>query len=52
VDLTVANLSEGEHKGIAIGRANQCNANLIVADESTVALLGVGDAELKTIMLN
>jgi simple sugar transport system ATP-binding protein len=50
VDSTVANLSGGEHKGIAIGRAMQCNADLIVLDEPKAALRGAGNAELKTIM--
>jgi len=52
VDSTVANLSGGERQGIAIGGAMHCNADLIVLDEPTAALLGAGDAELKTIMLH
>jgi simple sugar transport system ATP-binding protein len=52
LDSTVVNLSRGEHKGIAIGRPMQCNSDLIVLDEPTLALLGAGDAKLKTIMLH
>jgi simple sugar transport system ATP-binding protein len=52
VDSTVANLSGGEHKGIAIGRGMHCNAHLIVLDKPTATLIGAIDAELKAIMLH
>jgi ABC-type oligopeptide transport system ATPase subunit len=39
VDSTVANLSGGERQGIAIGRAMHCNADLIVLDKPTAALI-------------
>jgi simple sugar transport system ATP-binding protein len=52
VDSTVTNLSGGEHNGIAIGRAMHCNADLIVLDKRTAALIGAVDAELKAIILH
>jgi len=47
VDSTVANLSGGEHKGIAIGRAMHRNAHLIMLDKPTATLIDAVDAELK-----
>jgi len=52
VDSTVANLSGGERQGIAIGRAMHCNADMIVPDKPTAALLCAVDAELHTIVLH
>jgi ABC-type dipeptide/oligopeptide/nickel transport system ATPase subunit len=52
VDSTFANLSGGERQGIAIGRAMHCNADLIVLDKPTAALIGAVDAEIHTIILH
>ena len=39
VDSAVANLSGSERQSIAIGRAMHCNADLIVLDKPTAALI-------------